>query len=247
MSAIDTLFRQLRAAGRKAFMPFVTAGDPDLDFTAEVIRRLAARGCSLFELGIPYSDSDRRRAGDSGVVHPGARTARSSWPTFWRWSAVWQPTARRLRRAGPTCRRPLNVVRPADRHDGQLLDRLPARAGAIRGRCEGGGRGRGDRARPAGRRGRPAGRHLPPRGFLAHPTDHAHHAARSGAAHRRAHHRLHLLRLGHRHHRRADRAAAGDRRQRRLAPQPDAAADLHRLRHQPAGARADAGARWPTA
>ncbi len=37
-------------------MPFVTAGDPDLDFTREVIRRLAARGCSLFELGIPYSD-----------------------------------------------------------------------------------------------------------------------------------------------------------------------------------------------
>jgi tryptophan synthase alpha chain len=57
MSAIDTLFRQLRSAGRKAFMPFVTAGDPDLDFTAEVIRRLAARGCSLVELGIPYSDS----------------------------------------------------------------------------------------------------------------------------------------------------------------------------------------------
>jgi tryptophan synthase alpha chain len=56
MSAIDILFRELRASGRKAFMPFVTAGDPDLDFTAEVIRRLAARGCSLFELGIPYSD-----------------------------------------------------------------------------------------------------------------------------------------------------------------------------------------------
>ena len=57
MSAIDALFRQLRSANRKAFMPFVTAGDPDLDFTAEVIRRLAARGCSLVELGIPYSDS----------------------------------------------------------------------------------------------------------------------------------------------------------------------------------------------
>jgi tryptophan synthase alpha chain len=56
MSAIDALFRELRDSGRKAFMPFVTAGDPDLDFTAEVIRRLAARGCSLFELGIPYSD-----------------------------------------------------------------------------------------------------------------------------------------------------------------------------------------------
>ncbi|MFZ1934709.1 MAG: tryptophan synthase subunit alpha [Thermoguttaceae bacterium] len=57
MSAIDALFQQLRSAGRKALMPFVTAGDPDLDFTAEVIRRLAARGCSLVELGIPYSDS----------------------------------------------------------------------------------------------------------------------------------------------------------------------------------------------
>jgi tryptophan synthase alpha chain len=57
MSAIDALFHQLRSAGRKAFMPFVTAGDPDLDFTTEVIRRLALRGCSLVELGIPYSDS----------------------------------------------------------------------------------------------------------------------------------------------------------------------------------------------
>jgi tryptophan synthase alpha chain len=57
MSAIDTLFRQLRSSGRKALMPFVTAGDPDLDFTADVIRCLALRGCSLLELGIPYSDS----------------------------------------------------------------------------------------------------------------------------------------------------------------------------------------------
>jgi tryptophan synthase alpha chain len=56
MSSIDTTFAELRAAGRKALMPFVTAGDPDLEFTAEVIRRLAAQGCNLFELGVPYSD-----------------------------------------------------------------------------------------------------------------------------------------------------------------------------------------------
>lgn len=56
MSAIDTLFAQLRRAGRKALMPFVTAGDPDLQFTADVIRELVARGSSLCELGIPYSD-----------------------------------------------------------------------------------------------------------------------------------------------------------------------------------------------
>ncbi|NLX95184.1 MAG: tryptophan synthase subunit alpha [Rhodopirellula sp.] len=56
MSAIDTLFQQLRSFGRKAFMPFITAGDPDLAFTAELIRKLFACGSSMCELGIPYSD-----------------------------------------------------------------------------------------------------------------------------------------------------------------------------------------------
>jgi tryptophan synthase alpha chain len=56
MSSIDKLFLQLRSAKRKAFMPFITAGDPDLDFTAAVIRELAARGSNMCELGIPYSD-----------------------------------------------------------------------------------------------------------------------------------------------------------------------------------------------
>ena len=56
MSAIDSLFEEFRKTGRKAFMPFITAGDPDLEFTADVLRLLAARGASLCELGIPYSD-----------------------------------------------------------------------------------------------------------------------------------------------------------------------------------------------
>lgn len=56
MTKIDTLFAQLRAAGKKALMPFVTAGDPDLQFTADVIRELDRRGCTLCEVGIPYSD-----------------------------------------------------------------------------------------------------------------------------------------------------------------------------------------------
>jgi len=38
-------------------MPFVAAGDPDLEFTAALVRRLAGAGCSLVELGVPYSDS----------------------------------------------------------------------------------------------------------------------------------------------------------------------------------------------
>jgi tryptophan synthase alpha chain len=37
-------------------MPFVTAGDPDLGFTSDVLAEFARRGCALCELGIPYSD-----------------------------------------------------------------------------------------------------------------------------------------------------------------------------------------------
>jgi tryptophan synthase alpha chain len=56
MNPIDTLFQQLRARGRKAFIPFVTAGDPDLNATAVLVRELAGRGASLIEIGFPYSD-----------------------------------------------------------------------------------------------------------------------------------------------------------------------------------------------
>ena len=56
MSAIDELFTKLRAEKRKALMPFLTAGDPDLDFTAAVLEELVARGASMCEVGIPYSD-----------------------------------------------------------------------------------------------------------------------------------------------------------------------------------------------
>ncbi|MEM9351759.1 MAG: tryptophan synthase subunit alpha [Planctomycetota bacterium] len=56
MPAIDELFTKLRAEGRKALMPFVTAGDPDLETTAAVLKEVAKRGAALCELGIPYSD-----------------------------------------------------------------------------------------------------------------------------------------------------------------------------------------------
>jgi tryptophan synthase alpha chain len=56
MSAIDHLFADLRAAKRKALMPFVTAGDPDVAFTAAVLKEVVGRGANLCEVGIPYSD-----------------------------------------------------------------------------------------------------------------------------------------------------------------------------------------------
>jgi len=56
MSSIDDLFARLKSEGKKAFMPFVTAGDPDLEFTKDLLKSLDASGCHLAELGIPYSD-----------------------------------------------------------------------------------------------------------------------------------------------------------------------------------------------
>src|SRR5262249_11866813 len=56
MNPIDALFQRLRSQKRKAFIPFVTAGDPDLKVTGRLVRELAGRGASLIEVGFPYSD-----------------------------------------------------------------------------------------------------------------------------------------------------------------------------------------------
>lgn len=56
MNRIDTLFSRLRAEKRRALMPFVTAGDPDLATTALLISELVTRGAHIVEVGIPYSD-----------------------------------------------------------------------------------------------------------------------------------------------------------------------------------------------
>ena len=56
MNRIDNLFSRLRSDHRRALMPFVTAGDPDLSTTAMLITELVNRGAHLIEVGIPYSD-----------------------------------------------------------------------------------------------------------------------------------------------------------------------------------------------
>lgn len=55
-SRISDVFAARRQQGQLAFMPFVTAGDPDLATTARLIERLAASGADLIEIGFPYSD-----------------------------------------------------------------------------------------------------------------------------------------------------------------------------------------------
>ncbi|MFC1758210.1 tryptophan synthase subunit alpha [Planctomycetota bacterium] len=56
MSAVDDVLQKLKKNGKRAFMPFVTAGDPDLTFTKQIIKELADRGATMCEIGIPYSD-----------------------------------------------------------------------------------------------------------------------------------------------------------------------------------------------
>lgn len=56
MNRIDTVFAQLKQEGRTALMPFITAGDPNLETTVEIIRQLELSGAELIELGVPYSD-----------------------------------------------------------------------------------------------------------------------------------------------------------------------------------------------
>ncbi|TDK28447.1 tryptophan synthase subunit alpha [Luteimonas aestuarii] len=80
MSRLDAKFSDLRAAGRKALIPFITAGDPSLESTAPVMHALVEAGADVIELGVPFSDpmadgptiqrsSERALARGAGLRH----------------------------------------------------------------------------------------------------------------------------------------------------------------------------------
>jgi tryptophan synthase alpha chain len=56
MSRITERFQKLKAAGRQAFIPYITAGDPDLATTENILDALAEAGANVIELGVPFSD-----------------------------------------------------------------------------------------------------------------------------------------------------------------------------------------------
>ena len=56
VSRIGDAFKKLEGAGRRGFIPFITAGDPDLQTTRALIVELARAGATLIELGVPFSD-----------------------------------------------------------------------------------------------------------------------------------------------------------------------------------------------
>ncbi len=75
---IASLFESYRHAGRKAFIPYVTAGDPDLETCASVLDGLARGGADIIELGIPFSDP----MADGEVIQAAMLRALGSGTTF---------------------------------------------------------------------------------------------------------------------------------------------------------------------
>jgi len=56
MNRIDKKFSELKSRKTPAFIPFITAGDPDLETTSDLILEFEKRGADIIELGIPFSD-----------------------------------------------------------------------------------------------------------------------------------------------------------------------------------------------
>ena len=73
MSRINTTFTALKTQGRKALIPFVTAGYPYADVTPELMHAMVAGGADVIELGVPFSDPSAdgpviQKAGDKALA-----------------------------------------------------------------------------------------------------------------------------------------------------------------------------------
>ena len=55
-SRIEEKFKKLKEANQKALIPFITAGDPDLDTTKRLVIEMERAGADIIELGVPFSD-----------------------------------------------------------------------------------------------------------------------------------------------------------------------------------------------
>jgi tryptophan synthase alpha chain len=56
MNRIESCFQRLREEGRKALVPYITAGDPSIETTLGLMHALVANGADIIELGFPFSD-----------------------------------------------------------------------------------------------------------------------------------------------------------------------------------------------
>ncbi|HHW08778.1 MAG TPA: tryptophan synthase subunit alpha [Firmicutes bacterium] len=85
MSRLAASFNQWRREGRKAMIPYLTGGDPDLETSYSLARACAGAGAEVLEIGIPFSDP----TADGPVI---------------------QAAVKRALRAGATCRKVLQLV-----------------------------------------------------------------------------------------------------------------------------------------
>ena len=74
MSRIKSVFAELKAQGKKALIPYFTAGDPHPDHTVPLLHALVASGADAIELGVPFSDPMAdgpviQRASERALVH----------------------------------------------------------------------------------------------------------------------------------------------------------------------------------
>lgn len=74
MSRIQSVFAELKAQGKKALIPYITAGDPNPDQTVPLMHALVASGADMIELGVPFSDPMAdgpviQRASERALVH----------------------------------------------------------------------------------------------------------------------------------------------------------------------------------
>ena len=191
MSRIAERFAALRERGEKALVPFVTAGDPDLETTEALVLAMAEAGADVIEIGVPFSDPT------------------ADGPTI-------QRASERALRAGATLRRVLELVEAAARPgadvpagaDG-LREPVPTPWGPRRFAAaarRGGRRRRHHRRTCRPRRARPSSRRAEAAGIdailLAAPTT----TRERLEMLRRADARLPLLRVAHGGHERARRA-----------------------------------------
>ncbi len=56
MSRLKSRFEELSKTGRKALIPFITAGDPNPEFTVPMMHAMVEAGADVIELGVPFSD-----------------------------------------------------------------------------------------------------------------------------------------------------------------------------------------------
>ena len=135
MTRIDQKFAALRAEGRKAFVAYVMAGDPDSDTSLALMKGLPAAGVDIIELGMPFTDP----MADGPTIQLAGQRALEAGQTLQGRSTWW--------------RRSAGATRHPHRADGLLQPDLFARRGALSDRCEGRRDRRADRRRPAARGG----------------------------------------------------------------------------------------------